>query len=197
MWAEVILAKDDLGKVMSDFCPLTINLADGGRVVLSSPCELMLVADVGLSMTVTGAVHWPVLGIPIPISVRSATLRVIPEIRETSSGERLRFRLHLADADLSLLPGIVERGLVDLVNKELDADAMAISWNFTKTLSHVFELPDVLASARALALRATWGRVRITSEALVLAVAFEVGVEPRGGSGIRPSTSLDEQQART
>lgn len=196
MWTEVILAKDDLDTAVSDLCPLTIHLADGGHIVLSNPCELALVADVGLSLKVTVEVHWPVLGIQIPISVRSAILKVTPDVLKTSSGESLRFKLRVTDADFSLLPGIVGRGLVDLVNRELDTEAMWVCWNFTRTLSHLFELPDALLSARAIALRATWGRVRVTSEALVLAVSIDVGVEARGTSSVASSTPLDEEGAR-
>jgi hypothetical protein len=51
---------------------------------------------------------------------------------------------------------------------------------FIETLIHVFELPDAMASARAIDLHAQWGSLKITSEALVLATSFEARVEPRG-----------------
>jgi hypothetical protein len=91
----------------------------------------------------------------------------------------LRFSLRLADLDLSLLPAVVEHGVLDLANAELGAEHMGLSWGFTKTLSHVFKLPEALSSARAIDVRAAWGQVKITSEALVLAVSFGVTVEPR------------------
>jgi hypothetical protein len=157
MWAEAILTKDDLEKAVGDFCPLTINLGNNGHVMLSSPRGLVLVPDVGLTVRVTGEVHWPILGIQIPVSVHSATLNVTPEIVKTESGETLRFRLRLADADVSMLPATIGRALVGLVNTQLDNDSMSVRWRFIETLSHVFELPDAFASARALGLRATWG----------------------------------------
>jgi hypothetical protein len=180
MWVEAILAKNDLEKAMNDLCPLSIQLGEDGSVLVSDPRSVELVPDVGLRLSVTVEVHWPVLGIQIPVSVRSATLEVKPEIVKNPEGENLTFKLHLDDVDISMLPDLVDRGIVDRVNKELEAKHIELSWNFIRTLSHAFELPEALLSARAIALSAAWGRVKITSDALVLAVSFDASVEPRG-----------------
>jgi hypothetical protein len=178
MWVEALLAKDDLNRAITDFCPLKINLEKGGNLVISDPCNLELIAGVGLRMSVTVEVHWPILGIQIPVSVRSATLDVRPQILAKQEGEVLTFKLHLDDVDLSMVPEFVDRGIVDLVNAELEAKHVELSWSFMKTLSHVFALPDALASASGIHLRAMWGRVKITDEAIVLAVSFRATVEP-------------------
>jgi hypothetical protein len=120
------------------------------------------------------------LGIQIPVSVRSATLEVKPEIVKNSEGEKLTFKVRLDDVDISMLPDLVDRGIVDRVNQGLEAKHVELSWNFIRTLRHVFALPEALASAGAIALSAGWGRVKITSDALVLAVSFDASVEPRG-----------------
>jgi hypothetical protein len=179
MWVEAILAKDDLDKALSDFCPLRIHLGEDGSILVSDPRSLELVPDVGLRMSVTVEVHWPVLGVQIPVSVRAAALEVKPEILKTPEGDSLTFKLRLDDIDISIFPSIIDRGVVDLVNKELEAKHVELSWNFIETLSHVFDLPAALASAAAIDLRAGWGSVRITSEALVLAISFEARVVPR------------------
>jgi hypothetical protein len=186
MWAEAILAKDDLDKVIRDFCPLRIRLGDNGSVLLSEPRDLDLIPALGLRMSVTVEVEWPVLGLQIPVSVRSATLEVRPEILNTAGGNQLTFRLHLAELDISMVPESIDRTIVDRVNKELDAQHLALSWRFTKTLSHLFELPDALASARAIDLCALGGWVKITSDALVLAVSFETRVVQRGARRNHP-----------
>ena len=179
MWVEAVLAKDDLDKAMRDICPLRVNLEKDGNILISDPRDLVLVAGVGLRMSVTVELHWPILGIQVPFSVRSATLEVRPQILKKQEGEDLTFKLHLDDVDVSMLPEFVDRGVVDLVNAELDAKHVELAWSFTETLSHVFALPDALASAGAIDLRATWGSVKITDEALVLAVSFRATVEPR------------------
>jgi hypothetical protein len=186
MWVEAIVAKDDLAKVVGELCPLRISIGADGNLLLSDPREVALIPGEGLRMTVTSEIHWPVLGIQIPVSIRSATLLVKPEIVEAPQGPNLTFRLQLDDVDIAILPALVDRGIVELVNKELAAKHVELAWGFTSTLSHVFELPQALASVRALDLRATSGRVKVTHEALALAVLFQARVEPRS-LGPRPT----------
>jgi len=180
MWAEAIFSKDDLEEVTGQLFPLRICIGEGGNVLLTDRRDLALLPDVGLRMTITAEIHWPVLGVHVPVSVRSATLEIRPEIVERPGGDTLTFKLHLDDVDVSILPDLVDRGIVDLVNRELEAKHVELSWGFTRTLSYVFGLPEALASAGALDLRARSGRVKITSEALAIAVLFEARVEPRG-----------------
>jgi hypothetical protein len=179
MWVEAIVAKEDLAKVMDDLCPLRINIGEGGNVLLSDPRDVILVDGAGLQMTITVQIHWPVLGVQIPVSIRAATLEVNPEILETADRANLTFKLHLDNVDIAIFPALIDRGIVDLVNKELAAKHVELAWGFMDTLSHCFDLPDALASARALDLRATNGRVKVTGKALALAVLFEARVEPR------------------
>ena len=111
-------------------------------------------------------------------------LDLVPEV-----GLRLTVttQLHLDEMDISILPALVDRRIVDRVNKELDAKPLELAWSFTKTLSHVFKLPAALASVGALDLSAAAGRVKITSEAIAFAVSFQVRVEPRR---VGPSPAL-------
>jgi hypothetical protein len=179
MWVEAILSKHDLAKVAGELSPLRIDIGKGGSIALSDPRDLELVAELGLRMTVTTEIHWPVLGIQVPVSVRSATLEVRPQIVQNPGGDALTFKLHLDQMDISILPAIVDRRIVDLVNEELEAKHVELAWSFTKTLSHVFALPEALASVGALDLCAAEGRVKITGKAIALAVSFQARVEPR------------------
>jgi hypothetical protein len=179
MWVEAIVAKEDLAKVIGELCPLRITIGGDGSVLLSDPREVALLEGIGLQMTVTAEIHWPVLGVQIPVSIRAATLEVKPEILETPERSSLTFRLKLDNVDIAILPALIDRGIVDLVNKELAAKHVELAWGFIDTLSHVFDLPEALASVRALDLRATGGRVKVTPEALALAVLFEARVEAR------------------
>src|ERR1700688_2253455 len=128
MWVEAVLARADLDKAVRDFCPLRINLKRDGNILISDPRELELVAGVGLRMSVAVEFHWPILGIQVPVSVRSATLDVTPQILEKPAGEALTFKLHIDDVDLLILPEFVDRSIVDLVNAELEAKHVELSW---------------------------------------------------------------------
>ena len=188
MWLEAIVSKGDLAELAGKICPLQFNLGDGGRLSISDPRDLELVPGVGLRTTVTAQIHWPVLGVQIPLSIRAATLEVRLEVVRSAAGDALAFRLHLDDADISLVPAFVDRGIVGLVNKELDAEHFELAWAFTKALSHAFAMPKALVSAVALDMRAVSGRVEITSERLAFAVLFQARVESRG---IVPSPTVE------
>ncbi len=179
MWVEAILTTEDLAKVMNELCPLRIRLGEGGSVLVSEPRALELVPLLGLRMTVGVELHWPVLGVQIPVAIRAAILEVKPEILKKPEGEHLTFKLRLDELDISMVPDFVDRTIVDRVNAELEAKHVELSWGFTETLSHAFDLPDALASARAIDLCAHGGWVKVTKDAMVLAVSFSAAVEPR------------------
>jgi len=179
MRIEAILSKEELEKIIADFCPLKLTLGDDGAIALSSPRDIELLPELGLRVSVAAEVRWPILGVPVPVTVRSAVLEVRPEILKTPGGDHLAFRFHLHKMDTSIFPAIVDRTIVDLVNKELEAKHRELSWSFTKTFSHVFKLPAALASAQAINLSVTGGQVQITNEAIVFTVSFGAGIEPR------------------
>jgi hypothetical protein len=179
MQIEAVLTKGDLSKTINDFCPLKIALGEDGAVLLSEPRDTELVPGVGVRTRVTAEIHWPVLGVRIPVTVRSAILEVRPVISEEPDGGKLAFRLALREVDISIFPAIVDRGIVNLVNKELEGRHAELSWDFIRTLSHVFTLPDAVASACAIDLRAGYGQVTIGSEAIVFAVSFHAAIQTR------------------
>jgi hypothetical protein len=132
MWVEAILTKDDLEKMVRDFCPLGFRLGESGNILLSDSRAIELVPSVGLRMSVTVEVHWPLLGVQVPVSVRSATLEVRPEILKKATGDCLTFKLRLDDVDVSLLPEIIDRNIVDRVNKALEEKHVELSWDSSR-----------------------------------------------------------------
>src|SRR5579863_5857099 len=110
MWVEAILEREDLEKLVGDFCPLQIKIGEGGMVLLSDPRDVSVVPGIGLRTTVAPQIHWPILGIKVPVAVRAATLEVRPEIRQGPEGDALAFKLRLDDIDCSVFPAFVERG---------------------------------------------------------------------------------------
>jgi hypothetical protein len=187
MWIEAIFAKEDLENVLIQFCPLRIALRKDGNVLISDPRDIELVPDVGLRMSVTIEVHWPLFGLHVPISVRMVTLELQPLIKKDPQGDQLVFKFHLDGVDIAIFPALVDRGIVALINDELEAKHVELSWGFTKTLSHVFDLPSALRPKRAIDLRAAWGEVRITNQALVLAVSFHAAVTTAESTPLEPT----------
>jgi hypothetical protein len=110
-------------------------------------------------------------------------------LAQADGGEKLAFKLRLDQVDFSLLPAFLDKTVVDHINQELEAKHVELAWDFSKTLSHVFELPPEFASVSGIELKVAWGKVRTTVDTLVLAISFHASTLPRA-AGAPKSRSL-------
>jgi hypothetical protein len=184
MWLEAILTTDDLREVLEQFSPLEIRLGDNGKLLLASPTRVSLTAGEGMSVVCEATLHWPVLGVDLPVHMHGLSVLVRPSVRPAPDGtcDVLAFTLQIDRAGVSILPHILDDKVTSLLNEELAKKHVELAWNFGKTLTHVFSLPDALASAAALALKVSGGSVRVTEAAVGFAVNFTAEVRPRGGT---------------
>ena len=159
MWLEAILAKHDLVALLPELMPLTVRLSGGGSVELEAPSDIELVADTGLRFTCKAKVHWPVLGIQVPVTLRSLTALVKPQIAESSTGDRLVFSFRVENADFAGLPDVVDEKITEKINETLVRDHVALEWDFTDSLSHVFKMPATLEHFEALGLQVAWSQM--------------------------------------
>lgn len=198
MWVEAVLSKDDLAALIAQIVPLTIRInADTGAdqyIEIASVTDLSLVADQGLRMTTEARVHWPVLGITVPIKIDPLCVMIKPQITSTPGGDALSFTLQIEQAAFAGIPGFGDQPITDLINNELSKTNVELSWAFAAMLSHRFRVPAILEPLDSLTLNVAWGKVRVTNEAMVLAISFHAAVARRGDEPItrRPSigTSL-------
>jgi len=181
MWLEAIFSREDLQDVASKFAPLKILLGDSGSLLLVSPSEVSLIPNRGIALTCDATLHWPVLGVDIPVSMHGLLVHVLPTIEERPDGATLVFRLQIDHAGVAMLPSFFDHGITARVNEELQKKHVELAWNFVNTLSHAFGLPASLASAATFSVRATAGRVKVTETALALAVDFVTSVQTRDG----------------
>ncbi len=188
MWVEAILTKDDLARLVGELLPLSIRLGEGGSLTLTDPTDVSLLAERGLRVTCKAELHWPVWKIDVPIKLHSLALVVTPTIdrQPDTTSESLVFKLTVEHADFAMVPAVIDDELTGRINDALAARHLQLGWNFTRTLSHVFPLPALLQSVDALALRVAWGRVKVTPEALVLAVSFHTDVGRRSSAELLP-----------
>jgi hypothetical protein len=180
MWLEAILTREDLEGIVEKFSPLEIVLGDSGSLLLVGPCEVSLTPEQGVAVKCDATLRWPVLGFDVPVSMHGLLVHVLPSVEERADGSTLVFRLQIDHAGVAMLPSFFDHGVTARVNRELEEKHIELAWNFAHTLSHVFKLPPSLASAAALSLRATAGRVKATEAALGLAADFTVSVQARG-----------------
>ncbi|MGH7285263.1 MAG: hypothetical protein ACRELY_27385 [Polyangiaceae bacterium] len=174
MWIEVSLGQNDLTDIAKKFSPLEIRLGDrGGFLRLTDPREIYMIPTVGLHLVCSGHLDWPLLGVKVPVKLHSLRLRVRPEVDKRIRGDALTIKLDVEHVDVAAIPDLVDDTITDVINRELGRKDLCLSWDFTTTLTHVFDLPVAFANPRSLGLRVIGGHLRIAEDALVLAIAFE------------------------
>jgi hypothetical protein len=176
MWLEAIVSKEDLLTLLPSLLPLKFDLSDGGDIFLHDPSGITLVAGSGLRFTCKAKLHYPVLGLKVPVTVSSVSALVRPRIVKAEGGEQLVFGLEVEHVDFAGLPELLDTAITDKITAALRARPLELSWGFQSTLSHTFALPPSLAPLASIGLHAKWGEVRVTEEALVLAVAVQTEV---------------------
>ena len=179
MWLEAILMKEDLHKVLTQFAPMEFRLGDSGRLLLVDPKDVSLIPDKGLGVVCEATLHWPLLGIDVPVHIHELLLLIHPAVEQREGKEFLVFTLTIEHAGVGILPKIVDDKITSMVNEELVKKHVELAWNFSETLSHVFSLPEVLVSTAAFGLEVDAGRVKVTDTALGFAVSFGTEVTRR------------------
>jgi hypothetical protein len=185
MWAEFIFSRDDLARLVAQALPLTIHLGDADAEAdhslgLSDLGEVTLVADVGLRVTCKAHIHWPVLGLDVPLALNALTLLLMPTIGEGADGDRLVFRASIEHADFEGFPALIDRGIAAAINAKLAAKGGELAWNFSRALTYLAPFPPLLEQLEAFAIRPAWGKVRITEEAIVYAASFHSALVRHG-----------------
>jgi len=191
MWLEAVLTARDIAGAFTQMTPLRIALGREGDVdrylFLGQPRDVELIPDVGVRFETRAKLRWSLAQVRVPLTLRRVGVRLTPKIVHRDGQDSLVFGVELEELDVSLIPAFVDRSILGLVNGALAQPGAEMKWAFMETLDFNFGLPEALQPARKLALRARWGEVRVTKEALVLAVSFATSVEkekcvPRPGA---------------
>jgi hypothetical protein len=173
MWLEAIVSLEDFQALAAELLPVRVQLgsADSDHYLfLSAASEVSLIEGRGLRVVCNAQIRWPVLGMDIPINVDSLTVMLEPSV-PSESGE-LFVGVQLEHADVAWVPSMVDKKIVAAINEALKQKDRELAWSFETALSRDFPLPGMLQPVRALGLKAGWGKVRVTSEAMVLAISF-------------------------
>jgi hypothetical protein len=179
MQVDAVLTKDDLPELLGQFAPLTIRLGKHGQLIVSDPRDITLIPGAGARVCCKGKLNWTVLGLDVPVTLNSLILILRPEILDDERGNALVFKVEIEHIDLAGVPEVLDDGITDKVNRELAANHVELSWNYVRTLSHTFKLPESLEPLESLDLRAAGGRVLVTAEAIRFSVPFHTAVRRR------------------
>lgn len=181
MWLQATVTREDLIQYLDALLPLRISLDekdDSAKVFhLDPPRHVELVPGEGLLIDTSAHLVWPVLGIHVPATIRSVRALFVPRIEHVEGEPTLSFGLAVQHLDLSLVPGVVESAIVDVINSELAKRGTLPAWRFTKTLDFSFDVPRALGFAGQLRLAASWADVKVTEDGFTLAMSFRAGVD--------------------
>ena len=191
MWVEAILLKEDLSALVAQFAPLTIRLGHDGHLHVTDPGDVVLLPDTGLRVVCKAKLEWPILGISFPVTLNSLVVILRPKIVPRATGETLVFFLEIEHADLAGVPTMVDNRATEMINSELAAKHVELSWDYINTLTQTFDLPASLQPLEQLALRVGGAKVKVTSEAMGLAILFVANVTRRASGD-----AVDETSAR-
>ena len=177
MWVEAILLKGDLDRLVAQLAPMTIEVG-AGRLTLEEPAPSTLVPDVGLRVTCKARLRWPVLGLDVPVSIHSISVICRPEVVNKEGAQVLAFKLEIEHVNVAGVPKLIDDRVTKMANEGL-ANHPDLAWKFTRALTHSFRLPRSIEPLDSLELTVLAARVKITAEAMALAVEFDSGVTRR------------------
>ena len=189
MWIEVILQKGDVERLLGQLMPITIDIGDEGDLLaLDRPKDVAFVAGEGLRVGCEAKVRWSVLGIDIPVTIHDVRVVLRPDVvRGPGGGDMLTFRLFVEHADIAGLPTIADEHITDKVNAVLEARHLETAVSLAGLLSGSFRLPPSLRPLTTMSLDVAWAKLRVTSEAMVMAISFHATVTRDEG----PSALVD------
>src|SRR5688500_1183411 len=108
----------------------------------------------------------------VPIRLHCLTLILRPHVVPGGEGDALRIRVEIESANLGGGPAYQDEGVVIALNTVLASKELR--WDFTKTLRQVVPLSASLEPLEKLSIRVAWGKQRVTEEAFVLALSFDL-----------------------
>lgn len=169
MWIEARLLPTDLDRIVAQLIPVTIPVGDG-HLRLFDPESCTLVPDVGLRIACAAQLHWPVLGMDVPVTARSLAVVIRPTLVHRGEHDVLVFKASIDSADLEGILKLFDNPLTHMANKELLRQEVELAWDFSKTLTHSFDLPPTLEPLDSIGLWVREGRLHIGADALSLSV---------------------------
>jgi hypothetical protein len=171
MELRVRLTRDELADLLRQFAPIRIHLTptdeDRRWVEIERPSSVELLPEVGLRVISHGRLRYKIAGIAVPLTIRRVELLLVPKVLHPTPSEfRLAFELTIRDADLELVPGVVDRAIYEKVNALLDAENTPLVWDFGKTFHQSARLPERLEPVSHFLLSARDAEVHIDGEAI-------------------------------
>jgi hypothetical protein len=198
------LDEQTLRRMLGDILPITVLLDDergmDGRWVKIGPADRFeLLPGEGVRLATSGELRWPVKIAPLmTVTLNDLQVLVRPIVLGEGPSTRVLFRPRIERMDLQRLPSFIDRGIVALVNRELEARSQLLAWRVADSLGQRFSLPETLIPLETASVDVLAASLTIDDHGIELAVTLDMNVTrvgnaaaPAVGGGEQPATFVD------
>lgn len=166
MHVETVLTIEDLERLLRDLTPLRIHMSgpDGPQrwLELDPPEKVSLEAGVGVRVVTSGRFRYTKGKLPIAAEIREVRLRLEPRVVDDGpEGLRLAFALEIEHGDLVMVPGIIDDGIVALVNDALTPRSTKLVWRFSDALGTELALSPRMQPVDRVTTEVSAGEVKV------------------------------------
>jgi hypothetical protein len=181
MHITVQLEEAKLRQLLAELLPITVLLDEdrgltGRWITIDRARHLDFIVDEGIRLVTGGKLRWILGLVPVTLTAQSLALMLRPVVVGTGGQGRLLFRPVLETADLRHVPALLDRGIVGLVNRALEARSDRLAWDFGRTLALSFLLPDALAPLETAAVDVEAARLHVRRDVLELTVSLTMHI---------------------
>jgi hypothetical protein len=186
MRITLYLEETALRQLIGDLLPVTILLdeergLDGRWIRIDPVQQLDFGIDDGIRLVTSGQLRWIVGFVPVTLTVQRLALMLRPLVVGGGADSRVLFRPLLETADIRNVPDLLDRGIVDLVNRSLEARSHRWAWDVGRMLALRFVVADGLVplEAAAVGVEAAW--LRVSSDAIELTISLTAHISRLAG----------------
>jgi hypothetical protein len=191
------LDEETLGRMLGDILPITVLLDDdrgmeGRWVAIARVHRLQLIPGEGIRLVTSGELRWPFKIVPMTVRLPALQLLLRPIVVGQGLATRLLFRPVIEHMDVEKFPGFVDRRVLSLINRTLEARSQLLSWHVADSLCQRFALPVTLVPLETASVDVVSADLRIDAHWIELAVSLEMDVSRLGSSPLS-AVGLDQQ----
>ena len=180
-----------LRRMLGEILPITVLLDDDGGserrwVTIDRAYRLDIIPGEGVRLATSGAMRWPISIVPVTVRLTHLQVLIRPIVVGSGAATRLLFRPQIEQADFERLPGFVDRGIVAIVNRALEARSDRLAWDVATSLGRQFELPATLVPLERARVDVVSATVTIDDQGIALGVTLDMSVARVGGETSPP-----------
>jgi hypothetical protein len=179
------LDEETLRRMLGDILPITVLLdddrgTDGRYLTIGRAERLDLIPGEGVRLATSGELRWPFKVVPLTFALNGLQILVRPIVVGEGLSTRVLFRPRIEHIDFQKLPDFVDRGILALVNRTLEARSQLLSWHVADSLCQRFPLPVTMVPLEIASVDVVSASLTIDRAGIELAVSLDMGVTRAG-----------------